>query len=638
MRKLLLAILLVLSGWSLLRAQPQQTTTRTIHISPERVREIAAFLPENPQGIGVSYKDRVFWEQMKRDVNAQKLLKEAPELLEQGIPPFVDSLYLHLNKTNIRLPGEEMMNARFQYLFKLTLAECLENNRRYLPAIEKALLALCEQKPWSIPAHDRSLQNYNGTDYYVDLVVATSGNSIAQCVTLLDDRLSPEVKARVLDAFQEKVFRPIHRCLEETKPFWWFTVTNNWNSVCLAGVTGAALALLPGREERAYFVAVAEKYHTYGMKGYADDGYCSEGVGYYNYGFRAYILLREEICRATQGKIDFFRTPKFVRIAQYGKKIQMLNGVCPAYSDCRMGLTVDGFINNYCDNVLGTAPYSEKYVFPATGRNLSLYCIELFPNQAWKLEQNDEIRQALQEESDPLHTFYEKAGILVARPAKGSTCRLAVSAKGGNNAENHNHNDIGSYAVSLGKETMAGDQGGPFSYPGDYFSDDAPDKYSIKGSFGHPVPLVDGMQQTTGAKAQASVLKKEMTDSRDIFSIDLTSAYNTPKLEKLIRTFTYDRDRDGSFTVEDGFSANAPLRFETALTTAAKWRQTDANHILLTAGDEQMMVTIEASGAVELTSDTIQVNSPAYTRIGIRLKKTAEKGYIRLTMYPKRPQ
>ncbi len=46
------------------------------------------------------------------------------------------------------------------------------------------------------------------------------------------------------------------------------------------------------------------------MKGYADDGYCSEGVGYYNYGFCAYILLREEEYRATQGKIDFFQTPK----------------------------------------------------------------------------------------------------------------------------------------------------------------------------------------------------------------------------------------------------------------------------------------------------------------------------------------
>ena len=53
--------------------------------------------------------------------------------------------------------------------------------------------------------------------------------------------------------------------------------------------------------------------------------------------FCSFILLREEICRATKGKIDFFRTPKFARIAQYGKKIQIMNQVCPAYADCRAG-------------------------------------------------------------------------------------------------------------------------------------------------------------------------------------------------------------------------------------------------------------------------------------------------------------
>jgi len=36
--------------------------------------------------------------------------------------------------------------------------------------------------------NDRNLNNYHGTDYYVDLVVATAGNGIAQCVAMLDDR------------------------------------------------------------------------------------------------------------------------------------------------------------------------------------------------------------------------------------------------------------------------------------------------------------------------------------------------------------------------------------------------------------------------------------------------------------------
>lgn len=625
----------LLAGTEIYRMAREAAPKQAVNISQNRIQEIAAMLPDKPQGIGVSYKDRSFWDKMKESDEAKKLLgEEAPALLEKGMPPFVDSLYLHLNKTNVRLPGEVMMNARYHYLFRLSLAECIENKRRYVPAIEKALIALCEQKAWSIPAHDRSLQNYNGTDYYVDLVVATAGNGIVQCVTMLDDRLSPEVKARVLCAFREKMFRPVYRCLEETKPFWWFTITNNWNSVCLAGVTGAALALLPDKEERAYFVAAAEKYNVYGMQGYADDGYCSEGVGYYNYGFRAYILLREEVCRATQGKIDFFRHPKFVRITQYGKKIQMVNSLCPAYSDCRIGLSPDWFVTDYCDRALGIISQEEQYNLPASG-NFSLHLIELFPNQAWKVAMTDEIRQILKEESDPLHAYYEKAGILIARPAVGSTCRMAVSAKGGNNAENHNHNDVGSYVVTLGKQTMAGDQGGPFSYPGDYFNADAPEKYKSKGSFGHPVPVVDGKTQSAGAMAQGIVLQKELTDGKDTFSIDYASAYSTPNLEKLVRTFIYDRKGEGNFTVGDEFTAKTPVRFETAITTRADWKILDDTHLLLTSGSEQMIVTIEASGKVEFTSETIEINAPAYTRIGIGLKGQSKGGYIRLMMHAK---
>ena len=59
-----------------------------------------------------------------------------------------------------------------------------------------------------IPAHDRDLRNYNGTDYYVDLVVATAGNTFAQCVRLLDDRLPIETRALVNCAFREKYSVP----------------------------------------------------------------------------------------------------------------------------------------------------------------------------------------------------------------------------------------------------------------------------------------------------------------------------------------------------------------------------------------------------------------------------------------------
>ena len=81
-----------------------------------------------------------------------------------------------------------------------------------------------------------------------------------------------------------------------------------------------------------------------------------------------------------------------------------------------------------------------------------------------------------------------------------------------------------------------------------------------------------------------------------------------------------------------------PIRIQSmtnTITTQANWKIIDDTHLLLTTGTEQMTVTIEASGKVAFTSETIEVNSPAYTRIGISLKEQSKDGYIRLTMRTK---
>ena len=109
--------------------------------------------------------------------------------------------------------------------------------------------------------------------------------------------------------------------------------------------------------------------------------------------------------------------------------------------------------------------------------------------------------------------------------------------------------------------------------------------------------------------------EKEFTDVKDLLSIDYTSAYSTPSLDKLVGTFVYDRQGKGSFTVGDEFTANAPIRFETAITTQANWKIIDDTHLLLTTGTEQMTVTIKASGKVAFTSETINDFRPIHVSV-----------------------
>ena len=91
---------------------------------------------------------------------------------------------------------------------------------------------------------------------------------------------------------------------------WWLTVTNNWNAVCLANVTGTALALIERPEEKAFYVAAAEKYITNFLSGFTEDGYCSEGIGYWNYGYGCFVRLGHMLQGATGGQVDLFAIPK----------------------------------------------------------------------------------------------------------------------------------------------------------------------------------------------------------------------------------------------------------------------------------------------------------------------------------------
>ena len=65
-----------------------------------------------------------------------------------------------------------------------------------------------------------------------------------------------------------------------------------------------------------------------------------------------------------------------------------------------------------------------------------------------------------------------------------------MAAKGGNNGESHNHNDVGSFLYLAGDEMLLTDLGAG-EYTRDYFGEK---RYDIlcNHSFGHSVPVIDG--------------------------------------------------------------------------------------------------------------------------------------------------
>ena len=496
-----------------------------------------------------------------------------------------------------------MIFARDPWLRDLVLAECLDDRGRFLPTLVTVLRSHLAEPCWVLPAHDADLSVFRQQRRYVDLRAAMLGANLAQTLWLLGDRLPADLRAEVAAAVRQRVLDPVRASFASGKGHWWLTGTNNWNAVCLSGVVSAALTLSADPQERATFLAAAERYGINSITGYRQDGYNDEGAGYHSFGFGHLVLLRERVLAGSGGAVDLFKIPKVAQVARFGSAYQLTGGLTPTFADSRAGLKVNATLNAFVDAIFGgPAP---------TGGLGSGLCESL-------LTPTPVTGAATTAAADPLRSYWASVGVLVARPGPQATTRLAVAIKAGGNSS-HSHNDIGSYCLSLGDVLMAGDPGGPGSYRADTFGPKRLTKYRLLNSFGHPVPEIAGQGQVDATKVRPQVLETAFSPAKDVIRMDLTTAYAQPAVTRVERTCTYERQGAGRVVIADTLAARQPVTFASAFTTRATIEELP-DGLRLTSGKERLRVTVTASRPVTIIRTVIEeLDAPPFTRLAFVL-------------------
>ncbi len=619
-------VLLLAVKSNLLSAEPTP-------LDAARLEEIGQLLPETPRGLGPTIEDRAAWDVAAGTDSFKRIVRRAEQLLTQPIPELTDELFLDYSKTGNRTRCQAVLSQRHSRVSYLVLAECLENRGRFLPAIEEAIRAVCSEKTWVLPAHDRRLANFEGKKVEIDLAVARVSWNLATADYWLGDKLGGETRQLIRNELSRRTFGPFQSMVRTGKPrMWWLWTTNNWNAVCLAGVTGSALAMIDDPETRAFHIAAADKYIQNFLQGFTPDGYCSEGLAYWNYGFGHFVMLAETIHQATGGKIDWLADPRIEQIARFARRMEITQGIYPALADCPPSTRPDTQTMAYLSRRYewGLKETEDRGLLLAGGPSASLFSLGLFGFA------NSACQVPTAEDSPPLppRDWFPDAGILICRPSNPTG--MGVALKGGHNGEHHNHNDIGSFLVVLGNQTPLVDPGGEV-YTARTFSSKRYDS-GVLNSFGHPVPRIAGKLQRTGRSAAAKVLATEFTDNEDTLSLDLTSAYPVRGLKSLTRTFTFRRDGRGQLTIVDHLRAEQPESFETALVTFSPWKQLEPNRLLVGEGTGAVEVTIDTSGkAFEVRAEEIDEDLPGRripTRLGIQLQDPTADAKITLTIVP----
>lgn len=602
-------------------------------VDQARVKYVAGLLSKEPKGFGAPVTDRSAWKKPAQNSSFGDVIAEAEKLLQEAIPDQPDDLYLDYSRTGNRTRWQSVSGRRRGRVQTLVLAECIENKGRFVGPLEEIVRAICAERTWVMPAHDRGLTNFNGKVVDIDLGSSMLGWSLATADYLLAEKLGTEARRMIRDNLERRIFKPYEDMVAgKREQNWWMTTTNNWNAVCLGGVTGSALAVIDSLDRRAFFIVAAEQYSQNFLKGFTDDGYCSEGLGYWNYGYGYYAMLSELIHQATGGKVDILDNERARAAGRFGAAIEINNGIYPAFADCSVRAKPSSRLMYFVSRRFGMGLQGWERNDPA-GSGGALY-----ESMMYSFENSASLAKPATTDSGqlPIRSWFDKAGVLICRPKPDSQSQLAVALKGGHNAEHHNHNDVGSFVVVLGDNPLLLDPGAEV-YTARTFSSRRYDS-NVLNSFGHAVPVVAGKHQQTGSKARGVILNQQFTDGADMLVLDISSAYDVPELKKLERTFVYSRSGPGSLTVKDEAAFSKASTFGTALITLDKWKKVGASSLMIYDSDDALLVDIETNGAeFEIKAETIDedVTAPKKPiRLGINLSKPAVAAAISLKIAP----
>lgn len=599
----------------------------TLAGSAARVAEIARVLPERPEGLGPPRSDRDAWARVAAGIDLKALRESAARAAATPPAPFDQDLYRDFSRTGVRRRYERAYFARWSAVSDLALAEVLEDQGRYLAALQAALSSVLADPTWVLPAHDRDLANLEGRRTDIDLFSSAAGRILATVHTWLADRLDPALAARIRRELDRRLWAPLLDMIQGRRPpNGWLRTTSNWNAVCWANAVIAALAVLESRDDRARLLAAAESNLRHYRSGFTRDGWCSEGMGYWNYGFGHYMLLADAALRATGGRVDLLSDPQVASIASFGRRTEIVGGCFPSFSDCSTDAQPDPDLMDLIDwHFSGTPPPAR----PRPARDLTRLLALSFPSRP-------ATPRPARPASAGLRDWFEDAGVLIARPAEGTRGRFGVALKGGHNAEHHNHNDVGSYIVVVGGVPVLTDPGAEV-YTAATF-DRRRYESPANNSFGHPVPRLGRTLQATGRRAEARLVETRFSSEEDRVTFDLKAAYAVPSLLRLTRTFVYSRTDGGSLEVRDSFESSEPLDFETALVTFGRLRRLDAETLEISDRDRTVRVRLAGSRGPGSVSETpLEADYRAgrrAIRIGIALPEAASSGTLTILVRP----
>lgn len=479
-------------------------------------------IPDAPF-VPASIEDRTAWEAIAKRADKTAFLDGMNERLpkiEPTAPIPTAGQYLAARRRNDRKVVDAFWQHTRQGLGELAAARLIKGIDANDPddRLLNWIYGSTFEPTWTVSAHSPKNDLPLSGAGQLDLAGCEHAGSLAelaQCLKPWIDQQSQTLVQSMLNEIDRRVVTPAQT---DTREFWMKTdgsSINNWAGVCagstlVACETMAAFGMArPKTRER--MIEILRAYFQYG---FTPDGECDEGIGYWNYGMDfAFIGLS----RLSRGEIEAkFDLDRVRRVASYPERVHMVgstffvgNDGSPTVSPSLAGIPIiaewtdSEFLKWWC----GQAKPTGLRTFTQLLRYLTSSM--KFPSS-----------QTAGPKHEPNRYLANQQAAIFQRGSKRGLFTFTLT--GGTNAEQHNHNDLGTFQVFLGEKPIIPDLGAPI-YEQDFFGKARYTKYIVAMSSGHCCPQINGTEQRDGKEAAGVLLRWD--EKTGELALDLTSAY-----------------------------------------------------------------------------------------------------------------
>lgn len=296
---------------------------------------------------------------------------------------------------------------------------------------------------------------------------------------------------------------------------WWVVADHNWNQVCNGGMTLGALALADEERELAAEIlpaAIASVRRP--MREFAPDGAWGEGPGYWDYAVAYNVAMIATLDSALGTDFGLSKIEGFSKAGDFPIHTTGPTGRAFNYADAGSG---------GCGgpHMLWLATRFERPDFAAfriarAGGKPS--AVDLLFGARW-------LEHPPASQAAPLAKHFRGSEVVTLRSAWNDPQATFVAFKGGSNAVNHSHLDLGSFVLDAAGERWAFDLGADnYNLPG-YFGKQRWDYYRLRAEGQNTLVIAPDAKPDQAPKARAPVTAFGAKPEASFGVVDLSEAY-----------------------------------------------------------------------------------------------------------------